>query len=89
MCVQTHLRDTFASPPVNVSQWGVVQGGGVRAGCEELVEGNALVFFAPGLRQAVTVDLDLRNARYLCVCVCVCVCEYPCVCACVCNWWWW
>ena len=75
VCVQTHLRDTFASPPVNVSQWGVVQGGGVRAGCEELVEGNALVFFAPGLRQAVTVDLDLRNARYfVCVCPCVCVC---------------
>ncbi|KAL8563520.1 hypothetical protein ACOMHN_064345 [Nucella lapillus] len=61
----TYLRDSFGEPPVNVSQWGVVQGGGIGEGCEEIMEGNALVFSAPGLRQAATVDLDLQNARFV------------------------
>ncbi|XP_070192277.1 reelin-like isoform X2 [Littorina saxatilis] len=63
--IEVQLRDTFPGPPVNTSNWGVVQGGGVGEACQELVEGNALVFSAPGLRQATTVDLDLRNARFV------------------------
>lgn len=61
----TQLKDSFPSSPLNKSLWDTVQGGGVGKPCQILVEENALVFISPGLRQAVTKDLDLRNARFV------------------------
>ncbi|ESO91434.1 hypothetical protein LOTGIDRAFT_228850 [Lottia gigantea] len=61
----TYLKDTFDKVAVNRSKWSSVQSGSVGIGCDTLVEKTALVFNGTGLRQAVTVDLDLRNARFI------------------------
>ncbi|KAL5015495.1 hypothetical protein ScPMuIL_009765 [Solemya velum] len=43
----------------------MVQGAAVQDACSELVEDTAMVFSGPGIRQAITNDLDLRNAKFI------------------------
>jgi len=61
---QTYLKDTFEPGHSSTDQWSLVQGGQVGVGCRTLVKGKALHFSGHGQRQAITTDLDLRNARY-------------------------
>ncbi|XP_050414411.2 reelin isoform X2 [Patella vulgata] len=61
----TQLKDMFDEPNVNRSKWSVVQAGDIGDPCNILVQDTALVFNGPGIRQAVTVDLDLRDARFV------------------------
>jgi len=57
--------DTFdESDKFNKSNWDLVQGASVGIGCALLVEGQTMTFEGHGRRQATTVDLDLRYARY-------------------------
>lgn len=57
------MKDTFDEKVVDKSKWSLVQGGTVQEPCSKLVQGTALVMNGPGLRQAVTVDMDLRDAK--------------------------
>ena len=41
-----------------------MQGARVGTGCASLVEGQVMTFEGHGRRQAATVDLDLRYARF-------------------------
>ncbi len=63
------MKDTFsgaaAEGGLSPAVWSLVQGGSVADGCAPVVSGRSLVFSGPGLRQATTVDLDLRNARFV------------------------
>ena len=59
------VKDTFNSIALNRSVWSLVQGGSTTEGCSQIVTGMSFFFNGPGLRQAATVDLDLRNARYV------------------------
>ena len=64
LVVQAYLKDTFESGSSDGGdQWSMIQGGGIGVGCRTLVEGQGLHFSGHGQRQAVTIDLDLRNAR--------------------------
>lgn len=63
-CLQTYLKDNFERPQIDKTQWSVVEGGDLGKSCENLVEGSALVMSGPVNRQLVTVDLDLRDAKY-------------------------
>ena len=63
MFAQTYLKDTFSEGYILEENWSLVQGGSVSPGCRMLVEGAGLHFKGKGQRQAITVDLDLRNAR--------------------------
>lgn len=47
----------------NLDQWLLIQGGREGIGCTPDVDGRGLVFDGQGRRQAVTKDLDLRNAK--------------------------
>ena len=49
---------------MNKGKWDLVQGARVGTGCALLVEGQAMTFEGHGRRQAATVDLDLRYARF-------------------------
>ena len=54
----------FDSPDIGKSVWSLVQGGTIQDPCSSpLVEKTALVMNGQGLRQAVTVDMDLRDAK--------------------------
>ncbi len=57
------MKDTFNSGAVEAGLWTRIQGGSVTESCAQIVTGMSLFFNGPGLRQAVTADLDLRNAR--------------------------
>lgn len=57
------MKDTFEEPEVDKSKWSLVQSGSVQEPCGRLVQGTALVMDGPGLRQSVTVDMDLRDAK--------------------------
>ena len=59
------MKDTFDKPSLDKSKWSLVQSGVIQDPCDKLVEGTALVMNGPGLRQAVTVDMDLRDAKYV------------------------
>ena len=61
---QSQLKDVFDSPDIDKSVWSLVQGGTIQDPCSTpLVEKTALVMNGQGLRQAVTVDMDLRDAK--------------------------
>ena len=60
---QEYLKDNFDGPELDESAWSLVQGGHIGEGCDVLVSGQGLHFSTSGIRQAVTVDLDLRDAR--------------------------
>ncbi|XP_045165547.2 reelin-like [Mercenaria mercenaria] len=59
------LKDTFDDEDIDKSKWSLVQGGTVQDPCTQLVEGTALVQNGPGLRQLATVDMDLRDAKFV------------------------
>ncbi|KAL3853203.1 hypothetical protein ACJMK2_016762, partial [Sinanodonta woodiana] len=59
------LKDTFDEPGIDKSKWQLVQGGEIQAPCTPLVEGTALVMNGPGMRQIVTTDMDLRDAKFI------------------------
>ncbi|KAL4226959.1 hypothetical protein ACF0H5_014936 [Mactra antiquata] len=59
------LKDTFDDDEIDKSKWLLVQGGDIQEPCEPMVEATALVQSGPGLRQLVTVDMDLRDARFV------------------------
>ena len=63
--MQTQLKDVFDIPAIDKSKWSLVQGGAVQDPCSTLVEETALVMNGQGMRQAVTVDMDLRDAKYV------------------------
>ena len=63
--LQLYLKDSFNQGEVDGERWGLIQGGEVSVGCDVLVDGSGLTFTGKGQRQAVTQDLDLRNARYI------------------------
>ncbi|KAK2176997.1 hypothetical protein NP493_626g01025 [Ridgeia piscesae] len=63
--IKTYLKDTFEPGHSSTDQWSLVQGGQVGVGCRTLVKGKALHFSGHGQRQAITTDLDLRNARFV------------------------
>uniref|UniRef100_A0A0B7ACI1 Reelin n=1 Tax=Arion vulgaris TaxID=1028688 RepID=A0A0B7ACI1_9EUPU len=60
------LKDTFNTVnQLNETRWPWAQGGNVQVPCETLVQGAALVFSGPGVREVVTSSLDLRDARFV------------------------
>ena len=62
---QIYLKDTFnQAGALSREDWFHVQGGSVTDGCAFLSDGLSLTFNGIGQRQLVTVDLDLRNARF-------------------------
>ncbi|XP_060574508.1 reelin-like isoform X2 [Ruditapes philippinarum] len=61
----TELKDTFDSEGIDKSKWSLIQGGTIQEPCTQLVEGTALVQNGPGLRQVVTTDMDLRDAKFV------------------------
>ena len=63
VCFQRQLKDVFDTPAIDKSKWSLVQGGSVQDPCSTLVEKTALVMNGLGMRQAVTVDMDLRDAK--------------------------
>ena len=62
---QTYLKDTFNQGSISAVDWPLVQGGHVAVGCQLLADGPGLHFTGLGQRQAMTRDLDLRNARFI------------------------
>ncbi|KAI1888402.1 hypothetical protein AGOR_G00184780 [Albula goreensis] len=61
----TPLRERFDWEGTPGSQWQVLEGGRPCTDCGVLVEGTALYFGGAEARQAVTVDLDLRGAKFV------------------------
>ncbi|XP_052779173.1 reelin-like isoform X2 [Mya arenaria] len=59
------LKDTFNNGEVDKSKWLLVQGGTVQDSCTPLVELTSLTMNGLGLRQIVTEDLDLRDAKFV------------------------
>jgi hypothetical protein len=62
---QGSLFETFNDAPSGDKSWNLIQGGKLGVGCSPLVDGKELVFSGQGRRQAITRDLDLRNAKYV------------------------
>uniref|UniRef100_H2Y855 Reelin n=1 Tax=Ciona savignyi TaxID=51511 RepID=H2Y855_CIOSA len=62
---QTYLKDTFASASVTSRQWGILDNAESSGNCGHLIESNALTFDGVGPKQAETIDLDLRDARFV------------------------
>ena len=61
---QVELKDDFNGPSINSSLWHDVQGGTIAEPCSFIVDGASLFFNgAASVRQATTLDLDLRNSR--------------------------
>lgn len=61
----TYLKDNFESSSFDKSKWSLVEGGELGKPCENLAEGSAAVFTGSNYRQLVTIDLDLRNTRFV------------------------
>ncbi|XP_072551813.1 reelin-like isoform X2 [Salminus brasiliensis] len=63
--LKTSLKERFDWQGVHGPQWQVLEGGHPCTDCGVLVEGTALYFNGADARQAVTVDLDLRGAKFV------------------------
>ncbi|XP_071961497.1 reelin-like [Antedon mediterranea] len=67
--LKTILKDRFQRHQIDYDNWAFIQGGRTIASqhksCGILSEGRSLYFNQPVLRLAETIDLDLRNARFL------------------------
>lgn len=61
----TYLKDNFESSSFDKTKWSLVEGGELGKPCENLAEGSAAVFTGSNYRQLVTIDLDLRNTRFV------------------------
>ena len=63
------MKERFQGDAIDYSNWAFIQGGQTNGNrlmsCGILSEGRSLYFNQPVLRLAETVDLDLRNARFL------------------------
>ncbi|KAM9481369.1 reelin [Clarias gariepinus] len=59
------LKERFEWEDSQGSQWQILEGGHPCTDCRALVEGKALYFNGANTRQAVTVDLDLRGAKFV------------------------
>lgn len=64
-CLQDYMKDNFDRETSESTSWQLIQGASIGQACLTLSSDNSLYFNGAGLRQAVTKDLDLRNARYL------------------------
>ena len=59
----TSLRDDFTDSNVDVAKWSEVYGGSISTTCSLPNNGNSLHFNQPGIRKAVTIDLDMTTAQ--------------------------
>ena len=59
----TSLSDDFTDSRVDVNKWSEVYGGSISTTCSLPNSGNSLYFNQPGIRKAVTVDLDMTTAQ--------------------------
>jgi len=57
------LVDNFAGNQIDATKWDEVYGGSVGTTCSLPDNGNGLYFNQPGIRKAVTVDLDMTTAQ--------------------------
>ena len=73
----TSLNDDFSNTQIDMTKWSEVFGGSVGALCSLPNNGNSLYFNQPGIRKAVTVDLDMTTAM-LVLCI-ICVIYYLCI----------
>ena len=58
----TSLNDDFSNTQIDMTKWSEVFGGSVGTLCSLPNNGNSLYFNQPGIRKAVTVDLDTTTA---------------------------
>ena len=58
----TSLTDDFSNTQIDMTKWFEVFGGSVGTLCSLPNNGNSLYFNQPGIRKAVTVDLDMTTA---------------------------
>ncbi|XP_048861285.1 reelin-like [Brienomyrus brachyistius] len=63
--LRTSLKERFEWVDTPGHQWQIVEGGRPCTDCGVLVEGMALYFGGGNTRQAITVDLDLRGAKFV------------------------
>uniref|UniRef100_A0A3B3T8V8 Reelin n=1 Tax=Paramormyrops kingsleyae TaxID=1676925 RepID=A0A3B3T8V8_9TELE len=63
--LKTSLKERFEWVDTPGHQWQIVEGGRPCTDCGVLVEGMALYFGGDNARQAITVDLDLRGAKFV------------------------
>eukprot|EP00058_Branchiostoma_floridae_P011776 XP_002597264.1 hypothetical protein BRAFLDRAFT_66399 [Branchiostoma floridae] len=61
----TSMKESFHHGVLLSDQWLFVEGGQPGQGCGVLADGDGLYFSGPGLRQAVTRDMDLRGSTFL------------------------
>lgn len=64
-CLKTSVFDTFNDEARHRDNglWSLIQGGRLGVGCTLDIDERGLLFDGHGRRQAVTNDLDLRNAK--------------------------
>ena len=67
----TSLNDDFSNVQIDMTKWSEVSGGSVGALCSLPDNGNSLYFNQPGIRKAVTVDLDMTAAMLVLYHVCI------------------
>ncbi|XP_039625794.1 reelin isoform X1 [Polypterus senegalus] len=63
--IKSTLKERFDSEELHSESWLSVEGGRVCTECGVLVEDTALYFGGANTREAVTVDLDLRGAKFV------------------------
>ena len=59
----TSLTDDFTDSTIDTTKWSEVYGGNIGITCSLDSNGNSLYFNQPGIRKAVTIDLDMSTAR--------------------------
>ncbi|KAJ8391092.1 hypothetical protein AAFF_G00097130 [Aldrovandia affinis] len=63
--LRASLKERFDWEGTPGAQWQILEGGRPCTDCGVLVEGTALYFSGSDARQAITVDLDLRGAKFV------------------------
>ena len=59
----TSLNDNFTDSNIDATKWSEVYGGSIGTICSLQNNGSSLHFNQPGIRKAVTVDLDMTTAQ--------------------------
>lgn len=59
----TSLIDDFTDGDIDATRWSEVYGGSIGTTCALPNNGNGLYFNQPGIRKAVTVDLNMTTAQ--------------------------
>ena len=57
------LTDDFTVGDIDTAKWSEVYGGSIGTTCSLDSNGNSLYFNQPGIRKAVTIDLDMSTAQ--------------------------